>query len=96
MLHQFRAEIDAHSMDDTVKSGKIAFAIERSRIHMCNFGGVYYLDIETFMEDVISAAERWTNDTANIPHVEENRKKIVKVLNYDPGHGIGGKGTYIS
>jgi len=96
MLHQFRAEIDAPSMDHTVKSGKIAFAIEGNTIHRCNFGGVYYLDIQTFMEDVISATERWTNDTANLPHVEENRKKMVKVRDYDPGHGIGGWGKYIA
>jgi hypothetical protein len=96
MLHQLRAEIDADSMDRTVKSGKIAFAIGGSRIHMCNFGGVYYLDIQTFMEDVISGVERWTDDVRNVPHVEENRHKMVKVRNYDPGHGIGGKGQYIS
>jgi hypothetical protein len=95
MLHQFRAEIDANSMDPTVKSGKIAFRTGPSKVHMFNSGGVYYLDIETFMEDVISALERWTDDVKNVPHVEENRKKIVKVLNYDPGHGIG-NGTYIS
>ena len=82
MLHQLRAEIDASSMDDT--------------IHMCNFGGVYYLDIQTFMEDVISGVERWTDDVRNVPHVEENRKKMVKVHKHDPGHGIGGMGTYIS
>ena len=96
MLHQLRAGIDAPSMDDSVKSGKIAFAIGGSRIHMCNFGGVYYLDIQTFMEDVISGVERWTDDVRNVTHVEENRKKMVKVSNYDPGHGIGGKGKYIS
>ncbi len=95
MLHQFRAEIDADSIDHTVKSGKIAFRTGTSKVHMCNFSGVYYLDIETFMEDVISGVERWTDDVRNVPHVEENRKKIVKVLNYDPGHGIG-NGTYIS
>ena len=95
MLHQFRAEIDADSMDDTVKSGKIAFRMGATKVHMCNFNGVYYLDIETFMEDVISGVERWTDDARNLPHVEENRKRIVKVLNYDPGHGIG-NGTYIS
>lgn len=95
MLHQFRAEIDADSMDRTVKSGKIAFRTGTTKVHMCNFGGVYYLDIETFMEDVISGAERWTDDVKNVPHVEANRKKMVKVLNYDPGHGIG-NGTYIS
>jgi hypothetical protein len=95
MLHQFRAEIDADSIDRTVKSGKIAFRTGPSKVHKCNFGGVYYLDIETFMEDVISGVERWTDDVRNVPHVEENRKKIVKVLNYDPGHGIG-NGTYIS
>ena len=95
MLHQFRAEIDADSMDPTVKSGKIAFRTSTSKVHMCNFSGVYYLDIETFMENVISGVERWTDDVKNVPHVEENRKKIIKVLNYDPGHGIG-NGTYIS
>jgi len=95
MLHQFRAEIDADSMDCIVKSGKIAFRTATSKVHMCNFSGVYYLDIETFMEDVISGAERWTDDVKNVPHVEENRKKILKVLNYDPGHGVG-NGTYIS
>jgi hypothetical protein len=47
------------------------------------------------MEDVISGVEKWTHDVRNLPHVEENRKKMVKVLNYDPGHGIG-NGTYIS
>ena len=95
MLHQFRAEIDTDSMDPTVKSGKIAFRTGTSKVHMCNFSGVYYLDIETFMEDVISGVERWTDDVKNVPHVVENRKKVVKVLNYDPGHGIG-NGTYIS
>ena len=95
MLHQFRAQIDADSMDDTVKSGKIAFGLHSSKIHMCNFGGVYYLDIKTFMEDVISGVEEWTDDVRNLPHVEENRKKMVKVLNYDPGHGTG-NGTYMS
>jgi|GEM_PF-6414741 len=95
MLHQFRAEIDVDSMDDTVKSGKIAFRMGPGKVHMCNFGGVYYLDIETFMEDVISGVERWTDDVRNLTHVEENLKKIVKVLNYDPGHGVG-NGTYIS
>lgn len=96
MLHQFRAEIDAGSINRSVKSGKIAFAIGGTTIHKCNFGGVYYLDIETFMEDVITGVERWTYDVRNVPHVEENRNKIVKVHNYDLGHGIGGKGRYIS
>ena len=79
-----------------IKSGKIAFAIGGNTIHMCNFGGVYYLDIQTFMEDVISGVERWTDDVRNVPHVEENRKKMVKVHKHDPGHGIGGIGPYIS
>lgn len=95
MLHQFRAEIDADSMDDTVKSGKIAFRTGATKVHMCNFNGVYYLDIETFMEDVINGVEKWTHDVRNLAHVEENRKKMVKVLNYDPGQGIG-NGIYIS
>ena len=95
MLHQFRAEIDADSMDDTVKSGKIAFRIRSGAVHRCNFHGIYYLDIETFMEDVISAVEKWTDDVRNLAHVEENRKKMVKIHNYAPGHGIG-NGTYIS
>src|SRR4030042_1718115 len=85
MMHQFRAEIDAPSMDSSVKSGKLAFAIDGNRIHMCNFGGVYYLDIERFMEEVISGVERWTNDVRNVPHVQENLNRIVKVQNHDPG-----------
>lgn len=96
MLHQFRAEIDAESMDRSVKSGKIAFCTGTNKVHKCNSGGIYYLDIETFMEDVISGVERWTNDVRNVPHVETNRNKIVKVLNYDPGRLIGGSGTYIT
>ena len=92
------ADLSAHYVDPAWSPDckKIAFAIEGNTIHRCNFGGVYYLDIQTFMEDVISATERWTNDTANLPHVEENRKKMVKVRDYDPGHGIGGWGKYIA
>ena len=95
MLHQFRAEIDAPSTDPTVKSGRVAFRTATGKVHMCNFGGVYYLDIETFMEDVISAVENWARDVQATPHVKENLKKTVQVLNYDPGQGIG-HGTYIS
>jgi len=95
MLHQFRADIYAPSMDPTVKSGRIAFRTATGKVHMCNFGGVYYLDIETFMEDVISGVENWTRDVQDMPHVKENLKKTIQVLNYDPGHGIG-HGTYIS
>jgi len=95
MLHQFRAEIDADSMDDTVKSGKIAFRVGPGKVHEFNSRGVYYLDIETFMQDVISGVEKWTGDVRNLAHIEENRKKMVKVLNYDPGQGIG-NGIYIS
>lgn len=95
MLHQLRAEIDAPSMDTSVKSGRIAFRVGPGKVHMCNFGGVYYLDIQTFMEDVIKGVEEWLDDVGNSPHVQHNLARTVKVLNHDPGHGIG-NGTYIS
>ncbi len=94
-MHQGRADIDANTMDSEVKSGKIAFRVGPGKVHMCNFSGIYYLDIETFMEDVIAGVEKWTIDVKGVVHVEENRKKMVKLLNYDPGKGIG-NGTYIA
>ena len=53
LLHQARAYIDSKTLDTSVKSGKIAFRIGPGKVHMCNFNGMYYLDIENFMNDVI-------------------------------------------
>ncbi|MFC2010770.1 hypothetical protein ACFLUR_00560 [Chloroflexota bacterium] len=94
-MHQGRASIDARSMDSTVKSGAIAFRVGPGKVHMCNFSGIYYLDIETFMEDVIAGVKIWTIDVKDVVHVKENREKMVKILNYDPGKGIG-NGIYIA
>ncbi|MFC1956636.1 hypothetical protein ACFLWZ_09040 [Chloroflexota bacterium] len=94
-MHQGRPCIDAKSMDSKVKSGRIAFSVGQGQVHKCNFGRIYYLDIETFMEDVIKGVDNWLTDVKGIAHVKENRKKMVKILNYDLGHGIGGNGIYI-
>ena len=94
-MHQGRAAIDANSMDSEVKSGEIAFRLGPGKVHMCNFSGIYYLDIKTFMEDVIAGVEKWTIDVKGVVHIEENRKKMVKFRNYDPGKGVG-NGTYIA
>jgi len=94
-LHQARAEMDVAPVNKTVKSGKLAFYIGPAKVHMCNFNGVYYLDIETFMNDVIKGVKKWIKDTEDLSFVKKNKKRMIKIVDYDPGGGIG-KGKFIT
>lgn len=95
LLHQGRTEMDAVSMNTNVKSGKIAFRIGTGTFHCCNFGGVFFLDIKTFMEDLIQAVFKWIEETKDILHVIQNFSQIIKTTNLDPS-GANRSGTYIS
>jgi hypothetical protein len=81
-------------MNNNVKSGKIAFRIGQGTIHCCNFNGVFFLDIKTFMEDVIKGVLKWSEDAKAFPHVIKNLSLLINITNIDPS---GGKriGTYI-
>ena len=93
LLHQSRTEMDAPTMNRNVKSGKIAFRIGKGTFHCCNFEGVYYLDIKTFMEDLINAVLKWMNESREDPDFKKNYSHMIKTTNVPPT--INRPGTYI-
>lgn len=97
LVHQGRAEIDAKTSDPAVKTGKIAFHVEGSKIHCSNGNGVYYLDIENFMNDVIHAVQDWLTEKIDEPHVQVNLSKTIALHKDPPNMGLVGSsdGFYI-
>jgi hypothetical protein len=94
ILHQGRAEMDHDKIDNQVKSGKVAFRLGPGKVHKCISNGLYYLDIEIFMEDVITAVTEWEKENRDNPVVIRNKSKMMKIIDHDPGKMIG-NGTYI-
>jgi len=75
----------------------MVFSIGGSTIHNCASKNIfYYLDIKTFMNDVISGVYKWLDDNQGIPHIEENFKKMIKITDRDPGEFVGSVGPFIS
>jgi hypothetical protein len=97
LLHQGRAEIDSKKLNKKVKTGKIAFHVGAVKIHCCNSNGVYFLDIELFMNDVITAVKSWIIDTQNVEHVQGNLSKIIQMRSKRPSFGMveSSEGEYI-
>lgn len=93
LLHQGRTEIDADSMNYSLKSGKIAFRIGAGTFHCCNFEGTFYLDIKMFMDDVISGVLKWIEDTKTDNNVILNKSRMIKISNVSPSGNR--PGTYI-
>lgn len=88
LLHQGRVESE---------SQKMVFSISGGSIHNCASKNIfYYLDIKTFMNDVISGAYNWLDDNQGVLHIEENFKKMIKIADRDPGGFTGGIGPYIA
>ena len=87
LLHQGRAEGE---------NKKMVFYVGDGHIHRCASNDFYYLDIERFMNDVISAACEWLDENQGVPHIDENFSKMIKINDRDPGGFVGGRGPFIS
>jgi len=94
LLHQGVARFDTD--DFGVKLGSVVFMINPRgvSVHKCNFNGFYYLDIETFMNDVISGVYKNIQEKKDDPIFNANKEKMIKITDKDPGRGIG-KGLFM-
>jgi len=77
MLHQWRTQHKGNQYS------RIIFIEPNStniiKIHRCRIFDALLLDLETFCEDMIDAAEKWYDAAMKLPEIQENIEKSVNI-----------------